>query len=543
MLPLPRRNNPSRSLPYLLAALPLAALACTSSESLTPLPACPHTPAALATAAATNALPPYCAIFAAAPSPSAPASAQPLSPPPDGTPERPYPTLRQALDHANNRPIIACNRAPFIETLTLTETTAILGAFDCTTPSRWTHQPDRKTLLAGKTPGEPALTLTRAPAPAQPTTPQPPPALTLQGITLLAPSAITLAGASSTALALAADTTADLRACDLIANDAGPGQDGRSPEAPPTPGANAPTALTNACAELPTGGKAATTTCPDGTTTGGDGGDGGDLTTATGNGHPGADGDAAIITYGKAGSGALAQDQLCQDGLPGAPGEDTDPGLGGRLFGEITLHGVTGESGNPGKPGHHGHGGGGGGGARIGLCSTQSTLTEGNGAPGGGGGAGGCGGAGGTGGKAGGSSIGILNLGANLTLTAVTITTGQGGKGGNGGHGQKGAPGGQGASGGKPPSSPGTGQTGCRGGDGGHGGAGGPGGGAHGGHSIGVLYKAKAPPLQGYTTFLGPAGEGGVPLGPIEVDDVGTGNNGVTAPCWDASAEARCPIR
>jgi hypothetical protein len=84
-------------------------------------------------------------------------------------------------------------------------------------------------------------------------------------------------------------------------------------------------------------------------------------------------------------------------------------------------------------------------------------------------------------GTSGGSSIGIIVLSANLTLTSTSITTQAGGAGGTGGDGQVGEAGGLGALGG------GIGAG--AGGSGGQGGNGGPGGGGAGGHSVAIAVK------------------------------------------------------
>ena len=173
------------------------------------------------------------------------------------------------------------------------------------------------------------------------------------------------------------------------------------------------------------------------------------------------------------------------------------------------------------------------------FCPPSASPVDGPGSSGGGGGAGGCGGLGGGGGKAGGSSIAIVSLGKDLTLTSVTLAVGSGGGGGKGVIGQ----GGGGRFRGELAAhhrglAPST--QGCKGGDGGTGGPGGPGGGGRGGHAIGIAYVAAPtakPVIAKFTA--GTPGSGGTAGGggPTTSD----GAQGSAGPCWDFTTHAACP--
>jgi hypothetical protein len=241
---------------------------------------------------------------------------------------------------------------------------------------------------------------------------------------------------------------------------------------------------------------------------GGNGGDG-----KSGNGHDGFAGDGELNNYGLGGTlnNACTPGGAGSNGLNGSSGKgasDTD-------WGDITPADNTGPykyknaSGLAGWPGTKGNGGGGGGAGHGSVGSIKC-----RGGAGGGGGAGGCGGNGGAPGGGGGSSIGLLSVGAQVTLESVIVRTNNGGEGGHGAAGQAGGGGGLGGLGGEfnqvvymnqvyP------GDAGCAGGNGGNGGNGGGGGGGRGGHSIGILSRNSEIIKRDATIELGTVGVGG----------------------------------
>jgi hypothetical protein len=171
------------------------------------------------------------------------------------------------------------------------------------------------------------------------------------------------------------------------------------------------------------------------------------------------------------------------------------------------------------------------------MCGSMTIAVP--GASGGAGGTGGCGGNAGGGGQPGGSSIALLVLDAEVTLTSVTLTAGQAGNGGVGGSGQSGGgPGAGGMLGSGVGSSP---PPSCTGGSGGAGGNGGPGGGGQGGHSLGIAFQGTTAPVGG--TFMidmtknGTGGSGGLNNTTV---NMGMGADGIAVNCWDFGANKAC---
>lgn len=457
-----------------------------------------------------------CAVFASA-------SAKPGG---DGTKEKPYASLGEAIANAKGKRVLACASGAFAESVTIGAGLEVIGGFDC--DAGWTWNEEARSAIEGPA-GAVALTLTERASGAK-----------VRSFSIRAASA-TEPGGSSIGVAVA-DIEAELAQVDVTAGDGMDGANGETPTEAPQAGADAPATTASAACVLEAavyGGDPGVTTCEDGESRGGRGGFGGIMSTDDGKGQNGTDGEPLPEpnpeAFGLGGVGQSDAGGNCRRGEDGAPGASGSAGAAGTDT-QLTLAGITGGDGGNGTTGRRGQGGGGGGGARAGLfCPAgPSNVVEGPGASGGGGGAGGCGGKGGGGGKAGGSSIGIVSLGTKLVLTDVTVAVGKAGKGGDGAGGRGGGLGGSGATGGTPSALGGS--AGCRGGDGGQGGTGGPGGGGRGGHAVGIAYAAAPGTtvmLKGFTE--GTAGDGGstVPGG-------NAGASGVSGECWDFTANASC---
>lgn len=263
-------------------------------------------------------------------------------------------------------------------------------------------------------------------------------------------------------------------------------------------------------------------------TSGGNGGDGGELFANDGwaglqppNPNP-----QGYGTGGKAQSAAPGT--LCTSGSAGIQGNSGDHGAGAAGLGRLTEKGYIGTPGANGIPGTPGQGGGGGG-ASIGSALCGAGMPHG-GAGGGSGGTGGCGGKPGKGGQAGGSSIALAVLGAGLALSDVRLTSGNGGNGGNGGALQPGGQGGLPGLGGLSFGGANGVKAGCHGGAGGQGGNGGNGGGGLGGHAVSLalvegVFVIPAGPIPsdygsggfggdgGNKSLRGTTGQGGVAAG------------------------------
>ncbi|WP_438027118.1 hypothetical protein [Sorangium sp. So ce233] len=462
-----------------------------------------------------------CAVFASA-------SAEPGG---DGTKDKPYASLGEAVAKAGGKRVLACATEPFAESVTIAAGIEVIGGFDC--GAEWTWSEEARSGIEAPA-NQIALTLGEGASGAK-----------VRSFSVTAANA-TYPGGSSIGVAVA-DVEAELIQVDVTAGDGMAGVNGETPTEAPQVGAGAPmTSASAACArdELVYGGDPGVTACEDGETRGGAGGLGGITGTEEGNGLKGADGapmpEPNPNNRGIGGTGQTDAAGECEagaNGKSGDAGKAGDPGNGTLL----TLAGIEGGDGGSGTTGKRGQGGGGGGGAKAGLfCVAGANTVEGPGASGGGGGAGGCGGKGGGGGKAGGSSIGIVSLGTKLVLTEVTVAVGKAGKGGNGAGGRGGALGGSGATGGTP--SPNGGSAGCDGGRGGQGGMGGPGAGGRGGHAVGLAYAAAptaAVELMEFT--MGTAGDGGT-AGPggSEQSNENNGAQGASGVCWSFATNESC---
>lgn len=268
--------------------------------------------------------------------------------------------------------------------------------------------------------------------------------------------------------------------CEVIAGDGADGLDGTAPADPAADGAPGNAGDAACSAAVSKGGVSVETACEvGGSSKGGAGGDGAQLTAGNGAAGEPATGNPED---GAAGIGEVNA-MVCTDGKPGANGAAGEFGLGAKGFenkylGRLTVDGYVGMAGEDGKPGAPGQGGGGGG-ATLGSAAVCGAANPG-GAAGGSGGNGGCGGKGGGGGQPGGASIAVALLN-KFGFYDSQLYTGNGGKGGDGVPGQLGGAGGDGAPGGP---GMGTVKTACAGGKGGVGGKGGWGGGGLGGASV-----------------------------------------------------------
>jgi hypothetical protein len=374
---------------------------------------------------------------------------------------------------------VCAGPTPYTEALSVDRPVTIFGALDCTT---WAYKAANKTQLTAAADSVP-LTLTSAASGTQ-----------VNDFTITAADAMMAGGSSIAVLDNGAGLT--LENVDIDAGAAKDGVAGAVQSQVPTPasasgsGGTAPTACTMTNNIM--GGTGGTNACNGSATNGGYGGAGTPLAV----GGPGGSGQPMTPANGGAGQGATS----CKAGGAGNDGTAGAAGTGAHGLGDVSASGYQPPAAVLGGVGTPGQGGGGGGGALA--CDPNDVPPMFAGPSGGGGGAGGCGGMPGNSGTSGGSSIGILALGANLTLTTVAITTKAGGAGGLGSNGQLGGNGGA-------PGNLGGGAA-CGGGKGGQGGAGGPGGGGAGGHSIGITVKGGAvPSLSSITITPGSGGMGG----------------------------------
>ncbi|WP_437327469.1 hypothetical protein [Sorangium sp. So ce381] len=442
----------------------------------------------------------------------------------DGTKEKPYASLAEAVANAHGKRVLACTSGAFAESVTIEAGVEVIGGFDC--DAGWTWSEAARSAIEGP-PDQIALTLGEGANGAK-----------VRSFAVRAASA-TKAGGSSIGVAVA-DIEAELVQVEVTASDGMAGADGKMPIERPYTGASGSTNTASFACIMDVsvyGGDPGVTICEDGETRGGQGGLGGIPGMDDDNGRPGQAGTPLPdpILPDSPGLGGMGQTEMseCEQGRPGRDGASDTHGAAGRAT-TLALTGIAGGDGAPGITGKKGQGGGGGGGAKAGYyCGNPRSPVEASGASGGGGGAGGCGGKGGGGGQAGGSSIGILSLGTKLVLTEVTVAAGKAGNGGKGGLGRPGASGGSGGTAGD--AGP-LGGSGCNGGRGGTGGRGGLGGGGRGGHAVGIAYAAAPSAAVELKDFKeGAAGDGG---------QLGFGDNagtpGVSAACWSFGGNESC---
>ncbi len=372
----------------------------------------------------------------------------------------------------------------------------------------------------------------------------------LENVTVTAPGA-TMPGGSSIPL-LVNGGSLDMANGALTAGDAQAGVAGTTLPPDATLNGAAGTAGADACSvgAAHPGPMGATNTCATGgSSTAGNGGDGGQIVSnmlqPAGNGADGAPANTSQPTKGKGGTGegqGTPAATSCNDGTSGASGTTGASGNGAPGPGTLSKNGYAGTASQDGTNGTPGQGGGGGGGATGGLSVLcGSTTGPVPGASGGAGGTGGCGGNNAKGGKAGGSSIALLVLDAKVTLANVTLTAGKGGNGGAGGDGQNGGGGGGGGANG----AGGPLDAACSGGTGGKGGNGGPGGGGQGGHSLAIAFQPASPgavgPVGGtFMITMANAGAGGMGGASNTTTGMGMGANGIAGNCWDFAANATC---
>ena len=422
----------------------------------------------------------------------------------DGSQDKPYATIAEALGSPKSGPIYLCAET-FAESVQIKSGATIYGGLDCT--SGWTYSAAKKSDISPDTGKVPLVV-------------DPQIGVVMEDVALRARDAVE-PGASSIAVIASAGATLELTRCNV---EAGNGKDGAAGEAFAASAAAGAMGNggTEACtADVVVGGKSVTNACDEADmeddSVGRSGG--------SGEAAFGGDGSAGLpLGTMNGGSGQLDDAGMCSLGGPGDAGVSGASGTGAQGLGTISAQGYTGPAGNPGEKGKPGQGGGGGGGAKGGFglmkCVDMSMT---GGASGGSGGSGGCGGLGGNGGQAGGASIGIVSIGATLVLTEVKVTTKSGGLGGTGSAGQLGGMGGLGGLGGSKGAATAL-KDGCSGGPGGLGGPGGKGGGGLGGPSIGIAHTGEAPDTKGTTITTGAAGDGGEGEG-----DTGKGAAGVAA--------------
>jgi hypothetical protein len=408
----------------------------------------------------------------------------------NGTKAMPFNSLVTATAMLGDaKQINVCGEADLAGSIELGSGVFLFGGFTC--GATWTYAEDNPVATIVGDPDVPALTLSGSAA------------RTIQSINVRAPNAVA-AGASSIGV-LAAGATATLRFVQIETGNGAPGVTATSPGKVATPSSMNGVVGGNGCMNNmgTVGGGGGQNTCQSSNREGGLGGSGTNAATNGGNGENGEPQPQDMM----GGVGGKRQDgSSCDNGEDGEAGDPGPPGLGASSSanGTLSSSGFVGSSGLPGEGiGLPGGGGGGGGGAN--QCGAMGA-----GPSGGGGGAGGCGGAPGDGGGPGGASIGLVSVGASLTLqVGVRITTGNGGQGGGGAPGQEGQDGGSGGNPGMPADA-------CSGGKGGNGGRGGAGGGGRGGPSIGIAFEGDTPQepvsaliMLGNPGGMGPGGDGG----------------------------------
>jgi hypothetical protein len=412
-----------------------------------------------------------------------------------GTKAAPFASLQDAIDavKSDGRRVLACADQPFAEEIVIPAGAEVVGGFGC---AAWGWTDAARTTIApgaGKLP----LKLTSGSG-----------TTVLRSLVAVAANAVD-PGASSIAAIIdggaSTPLSVEITQCDF---SAGKGASGAKGSAPGGTGEDGTAGnVGNAACVSPSsvlGGDTMSHACGADTSIGGSGGIG--SVALGGDGSAGKPNPQTAGPPGQNGEAGQGEDVGgCTQGGQGSPGIVGDPGAGATGIGTIDAKGFSGAIGAAGtSAGKPGQGGGGGGGAKAGHCMGQPAFS---GPSGGGGGSGGCGGVPASGGGFGGSSIGILSLNAQLTLTTVTITAKDGGSGGNGGDGQSGGSGGSG--GGTANNNPSA----CQGGKGGQGGLGGAGGGGLGGHSLGLAVKGPAPTLDMATQkaiMFGMQGAGGL---------------------------------
>jgi Protein of unknown function (DUF1565) len=425
---------------------------------------------------------------------------------PDGTSDKPYPSIGQALANLGGKSRIYVCNGSYEEQVSITAPVSLYGGLSCAGGSAgraWSYVGQSAQVTAP--PSGYALFVTGVQQGS----------VTIEDVSFAASDA-TAPGASSIA-ALVVSSTLRLARVTLSAGKGADGVAGADGLAAPNYTGAAPVGGSQVSAGPPgsgtltiAGGAGAINQCAvSGMSAGGDGGlgcggDGG----SSGLGSPGTAMPPAPVTM--AGRDGLPRGTILVDAGDAAiliddPGADGVAGAGGIAaaaedYGTLSASGWVPSPGGDGSPGDPGQGGAGATDPLYGECGTSSQSVG-----GGGGGAGGCGGAGGKGGGGGGGSIALASVASNVTLTACALNASDGGTGGAGGAGQDGQAGGQGGD----TSFPSAHQAGAAGGNG-AGGSGGAGG--TGGISVGVLASGSTIASDGSTTEtarLGSPGAGG----------------------------------
>lgn len=420
-----------------------------------------------------------------------------------GTQEAPVRTLQRGVDLAPGGHVYACAEL-YYEPVAIPAGTSLHGAFSCL-KGAWARGDTRATLITAA--DVIPLRLTEG--------------VGTSLVTDLDVRAGNAAGRGQSSIAAWADTGAkvELRRVELRAGNGSDGGDGLPGGTVPAMGGTAGYPGVGACTfAVGTGGEAPATSCDDGLSTGGEGGDG-----AMAFAQPGGDGSP---DYG-GGHGGNGEDlsPTCMPGSDGVAGVSGLDGEGAESGGSLGAEGYVGPAGAPGTAGTRAQGGGGGGAS---FGNNGCGVAPHGGAGGGSGGAGGCGGKPGAGGQGGGASIALASRSSNVRLVDARLVAAGGGRGGNGGSAQVGGLGGlPGLGGASYPGQPPV-HSGCSGGFGGKGGNGGNGGGGVGGPSAAIAHLfGAAPDQKGVELVVGAAGGGG--LGGNPAESAGAGAAGTAA--------------
>ncbi len=442
----------------------------------------------------------------------------------DGSTQRPYRTIGQALSHMGGRTRIYVCNGLYSEQVTITSPVAIYGGLSCSAVDgglSWSYVGGNAQVIALTSAHALAITgvgsLQDAGVDGAAGEAGIGASVTIEDMAFASPSATT-AGSSSIAASITASSVQLVRVT-LTAGrgaDGAPGADGTTnPNFAGAAPDGSPQSLDSNGYGISGGAGGVNTCLLLGNSAGGDGGAG--CSVDAGFGTPGTSNPIAPITMaGRDGlprgtvlsdGGATAVDDPGADGLPGDGGTGADgaPGDAGTAtpgYGMLSSTRWIPSAGSDGALGNPGQGGAGGSDPLANTnCSTPVTSIG-----GGGGGAGGCGGAGGKGGLGGGASIALVSFASNVDLRLCVLSTGAGGTGGAGGSGQDGQSGGAGGDDGN------TSYVHAPGAPGGNGAGGSGGFGGTGGISVGVLYEGSVMTYDDATRLnitIGPPGAGG----------------------------------
>jgi hypothetical protein len=278
---------------------------------------------------------------------------------PDGTQERPYTTIGEAIGKASR--IYVCGES-FTENVTLPSGSTLYGALDC--KNAWRYDATKKSALTAAADTIPLKVIAG------------------EGEARVEDFAVTAAdaeapGGSSIAVVVDGATAALVRS-DLTAGTARAGENGASlPQSSALDGENGLSGTNMPSGSCGTqthiGGLGGAKMCRGVDVGGGNGG--------AALGDPGLTGQEGKATgFGTSGDGGLGQvagGNMCQTGQTGHQGMNGSAGMSGSAVGTLNSDGYAGANGTAGEEGEHGQGGGGGG---------ASACTSGNTGPSGGGG-------------------------------------------------------------------------------------------------------------------------------------------------------------